>query len=548
MLAIPDWFKNAIVYSLDVRGFKDGNRDGLGDLRGLLDKFDYLVELGATCIWLSPIFGSYGRDDGYDVVDYYEIDAGLGDFDDFQKLVERAKANDVKLLLDLVINHTSVDHPWFKRAVEQPNSLYYDYYIWQKEKPENDKEDLVFKTVEDSNWEYHPTVDAYFYHTFYKHQADLNIASPRVQTEILQTEILKIIDFWMSTGINGFRLDAVPHMLRNKGNTPFDGDPSALLDTWNEAIKKYDSQAILIGEADVEPEEYPSFLKPGKLTGLFNFYINNYSFLSFATERGQVLLDALQRLPRADDRQYLNFLRNHDELDLEQLTEKERQVVFKHFAPDPSMIIYDRGIRRRLPPMVDNNRQRIKLAMSLLFALPGTPVIRYGEEIGMGDDLNLPERRSVRTAMQWSSSENAGFSDATPQAMQYPLIRDGSFSYHHINVAGEVAHPTSLWNEVKNMISIRRTEYHLFAEGQFASLETNNEALFAISYELEKRQLVIVHNFKGTTENAEIALSMHDQLDVTVHLGGGLISTANSQVKVVLPGYTYSWLLLTDKN
>src|SRR5690606_34277798 len=244
MQATPDWFKNAVVYSLDVRGFKDGNQDGLGDLKGLLEMFDYLVQLGITCIWLSPIYGSHGRDDGYDVVDYYEIDAGLGDFDDFQELVDRAKANDVKLLLDLVINHTSVDHPWFKRAVEQPDSVYYDYYIWQKEKPENDKEDLIFKTVENSNWEYQPAVNAYFYHTFYAHQADLNIVNPRVQEEILA-----IIDFWMSKGINGFRLDAVPHILRDKGRSQFDGDPDALLGIWDNAIKKYDNQAILIGEA-----------------------------------------------------------------------------------------------------------------------------------------------------------------------------------------------------------------------------------------------------------------------------------------------------------
>ncbi|HWL00437.1 MAG TPA: alpha-amylase family glycosyl hydrolase [Parapedobacter sp.] len=543
MQATPNWFKNAVVYSLDVRSFKDGNQDGRGDLKGLLERFDYLLQLGITCIWLSPICASQGRDDGYDVVDYYEIDPALGDFDDFQQLVERAKANDVKLLLDLVINHTSVDHPWFKRATEQPDSIYHDYYIWQKEKPENDKEDLVFKTVETSNWEYQPAVDAFFYHTFYKHQADLNVANPRVQEEILA-----IIDFWMSKGINGFRLDAVPHILRNKGSSQFDGDPDALLGIWDNAIKKYDDQAILIGEADVEPEEYPSFIEAGKLTGLFNFFINNYSFLSFATQRAVPMYEALGRLPLPDNRQYLNFLRNHDELDLERLTEKERQLVFDHFAPEPSMIIYDRGIRRRLPPMVENNVQRVKLSMSLLLSLPGTPVIRYGEEIGMGDDLNLPERRSVRTAMQWLDSQNAGFSDAAPHVVRYPIIRNGPFSYYRINVADGVAHADSLLNEVKKMISIRSTENRLFQEGRFTTLKTDNEAVLAFSYELDQHQLVILHNFKKTTENAEVATPATDQMGVSVLFGNALISTANKQLKTVLPGYTGCWLLLAGDN
>ena len=403
MQATPDWFKNAIVYSLDVRGFKDGNHDGRGDLKGLLDVFDYLVQLGVTCIWLSPICASQGRDDGYDIIDYYEIDAALGDFDDFQKLVERAKANDVKLLLDLVINHTSVDHPWFRRAVEQPGSIYYDYYIWQKEKPEN-------------------------------------------------------------------------------------------------------------------------------------------------TQRAIPLYEALERLPLANERQYLNFLRNHDELDLERLTEEERQLVFAHFAPEPSMIIYDRGIRRRLPPMVGDNVQRVKLSMSLVLSLPGTPVIRYGEEIGMGDDLNLPERRSVRTAMQWSGVQNAGFSDVAPQAMQYPLIRKGPFSYRYVNVVDEAAIAASLLNEVKKMIAIRGTENHFFHEGFFAVRKTDNEAVLAFGYALDKRELLIVHNFMETTANAELALSTDGEIDISVLLGSPLVSTANKQLKVMLPGYSYCWLLLTRDN
>src|SRR5690606_7334338 len=297
-----------------------------------------------------------------------------------------------------------------------------------------------------------------------------------------------------------------------------------------------------------EPEEYPSFLEAGKLTGLFNFFINNYSFLSFAAQRAIPLHEALERLPLPNERQYLNFLRNHDELDLERLTEEERQLVFEHFAPEPSMIIYDRGIRRRLPPMVANNVQRVKLSMSLLLSLPGTPVIRYGGEIGMGDDLNLPERKSVRTAMQWSDGQNAGFSDVAPQAMRYPLIRKGPFSYRRINVADEAANAVSLLNEVKKMIGMRSTENRLFREGYFATQHTDNEAVLAFGYALGKRQLLIVHNFMETTAHAELALSADGDIGVNVLLGSALVSTASERLKVVLPGYTYCWLLLTGDN
>lgn len=531
------WFKEAIVYSFDIRGFKDGNMDGLGDIKGLLAKFDHLVALGVNCIWMTPFYCSNHRDDGYDVTDYYQIDPKLGDFDDFDSLVKKAKSHGVKVILDLVINHTSTEHPWFKKAVEQPDSMYYDYYIWKKKKPKNDKEDVVFKTIEDSNWAYQPDVSAYFYHTFYKHQPDLNIVNPRVQEEIL-----KIIDFWMKKDIDGFRLDAVPHVLRNKGDSRFKGDPFDLLNTWTKAARKHNKQAVLIGEVDVEPEDYPKFYEAKKLTGIFNFYLNNYCFLALADEKAAPLISALGRLPEPDKRHYLNFLRNHDELDLERLTEEERQRVYDKFAPEPSMIIYDRGIRRRLPPMVQNNQAQIRLAFSVLTTLPGVPVIRYGEEIGMGDDLNLPERKSVRTAMQWSSGRNGGFSDVVPQALGYPLIQQGQFSYERVNVEAQEADGASLLNVVKAMLRIRKSEAAFFAHGHFSVLEAGHDAVLAYQYQIEDRRIIVLHNFSGEHVKTDIRLSAMPTETITPLLeNGGQLTVSDKQITAGLPAYAYCW-------
>jgi len=529
------WFKKAIVYSLDVRSFKDGNEDGIGDLKGLVSKFDHLVRLGINCIWMTPFYCSNNQDDGYDVLDYCRIDPVFGDFDDFEHLVKKAKAHGVKIILDLVINHTSIAHPWFKRAVEQPRSVYRDYYIWKKDKPENDREDVVFETVEDSNWEYHPQASAYFYHTFYKHQPDLNIVNPRVRKEIL-----KIIDFWMAKGIDGFRIDAVPHILRNKGDSEFEGDPFDLLDAWQKAVKRHNPAAILIGEADVEPEDYPSFYQDNKLNGLFNFFLNNYLFLALAKGKATPLVNAFRRLPDHGKRPYLNFIRNHDELDLERLTEADRLLVIETFAPDPSMVIYDRGIRRRLPPMV-HDQSRVRLAFSLLLTFPGVPVIRYGEEIGMGDDLNLPERKSVRTAMQWSQNRNAGFSDVVPQAMQYPLIRQGCFSYEHINVEAQEKEDESLLRAVRKMIYIRDSESEFFAHGRFSVLKADNDAVLAYQYQTDDQLLLVLHNF-GANEIETTIDPIRAAKKITALFGQAeQVVLSGEGIKFCLTAHSYCW-------
>lgn len=538
----PEWFYTSIVYSLDVRSFKDSDSDGLGDIRGLTDQLGYLVELGVDCIWLAPFFKSREYDDGYDVADYYHIDPSLGSMEDFSVLVDKARSLGIRIVLDLVVNHTSIHHPWFKRAIEEPDSIYYDYYIWKKQKPENDDKDVMFPTVEDSNWKYEPAVGAYYYHTFYHHQPDLNIVNPMVQREIV-----RIIDFWMGTGIAGFRIDAVPQVLHNKGGSRFEGDPYDLLNEWRDAVMAHDEQAILFGEANVDPKTYREFLKEGRLAALFNFYTNSYTFLSLAQQRAAPLEKALTNLPLTGSEHYLNFLRNHDELDLGILNYEDRQAVYDAFAPLESMRLYERGIRRRMPPMMNNDPNRIKMAMSLLLTLPGTPVIRYGEEIGMGDDLNLPERRSVRTAMQWSAARNAGFSDTTPQALRYPLVRVGEFGYEKVNVEAQLAEKGSLLNEVKRMIHTRKDWIDWFGYGRFELLSADQDPILCYAYVRDRAWLIVVHNLSGKIVTTQIRSPLSDNAKLTILSSPEALEQDGADLRVRLGRYGYGWFSLSER-
>jgi maltose alpha-D-glucosyltransferase/alpha-amylase len=314
------------------------------------------------------------------------------------EFLDAAEERGIRVIIDLVLNHTSVDHPWFQEARKDKNSKYHKYYIWLDEKPENSHEDIIFSHHQNGNWEYDTVAGKYYYHTFYQHQADLNLTNPQVQEELQY-----ILHFWLKLGIAGFRMDAVPHMMRNKGNEKFDGDPFQFLRDIRSFVAEKRQDAVLLAEVDTEPEKYQDFFGKGdQVQMLLNFYVNNHIFLALARKKAAPLERAFKKLPQTSVKEQMGiFIRNHDELDLERLTEKERNEVYAAFAPDENMRIYGRGIRRRLAPMLQNNRKWIELTYSLLFSLPGTPVFRYGDELGMGEDLSLPERNSVRTAMQW---------------------------------------------------------------------------------------------------------------------------------------------------
>lgn len=419
------WYKNAIVYSLDVETFMDSDGNGVGDFQGLINRLDYLSALGITCLWLLPFYPSPNRDNGYDVMDYYNIDPRLGTLGDFVEFMHQARERGIRVLIDLVVNHTSNQHPWFVAAKSDKNSKYHDYYVWSENPPKTPPELLVFPDVEDSIWEYDEQANTYYLHHFYKEQPDLNIANPAVREEIC-----KIMGFWLELGVSGFRIDAVPFLIKGIG---IEGaDPEKLrgfLEEMRDFVSSRQGDAVLLAEANVDREQIPVYFAKGdRMHILFNFLLNQHLFLALARQESTALREGLKTLPDIPDIcQWLNFVRHHDELTLDRITSSEREEIFAAFAPEKTMQIFGRGIRRRLPPMMGGSRRRIELIYSLLFTLPGTPMLRYGEEIGMGDDLSLEGRDSVRTVMQWSDAANGGFSTAATDALARPAIANGEY-------------------------------------------------------------------------------------------------------------------------
>lgn len=484
------WYKNAVIYSLHVETFLDANGDGIGDFKGLTRSLDYLAGLGVTCIWLLPFFPSPNRDHGYDISEYLNVDPRYGNLGHFVEFLDAAEELGIRVIIDLVLNHTSTDHPWFQEARKNRHSKYRKYYIWLDEKPTNSHEDVVFGHHQGGNWEYDEVAGQYYYHTFYQHQADLNISSPEVQEEIKY-----ILHFWLKLGIAGFRMDAVPHMLREKGNEKFKGDPFTFLVDIRTFVEEQRKDAILLAEVDTEPEKYKRYFgESNQVQMLLNFYVNNYIFLALTRKQAGPIVHALQKLPQTTLQEQMGtFIRNHDELDLERLTDAEREEVYNVFAPDKDMRIYGRGIRRRLAPMLNNDRSRMELVYSLLFSLPGTPVLRYGQEIGMGEDLSLPERNSVRTAMQWSSERNGGFSALPSDHLPIPIITDGEYGYKKVNVHGQMRDPQSFLNWIERIISVRK-ECAEFGFGNYEIIPTNDPAVLAHACHYKNGLSIAVHN------------------------------------------------------
>lgn len=393
------WYKNAVIYCLSVETFMDANGDGVGDFQGLMRRLDYLSGLGVTAIWLMPFQASPGRDDGYDVSDYYNVDPRYGSLGDFVEFTHGAKQRGIRVLIDLVINHTSRDHPWFQDARSDPRSHYRDWYVWSEKKPANADQGMVFPGVQKTTWTYDDKAKAYYFHRFYDHQPDLNTSHPEVQAEIL-----KIMGFWIQLGVSGFRMDAAPFIIATKGaDVVKPVEQFDMLRKFREFLQWRLGDSIVLAEANILPKDnFEYFGDDGdRMQMMFNFQVNQALFYSFASADTRPLKKAMEATkPRPATAQWGLFLRNHDELDLGRLTDKQRGAVFAALGPEKDMQLYDRGIRRRLAPMLGGDRRRIEMAYSLLFSLPGTPVIRYGDEIGMGDDLNLPERDCARTPMQ----------------------------------------------------------------------------------------------------------------------------------------------------
>ncbi len=489
------WYKRAVIYSVEVDAFQDSDGDGVGDLRGLISRLDYIARLGATCLWLNPVHPSPLRDEGYDITDYYGVHPQLGTLGDFVDLVDAAGDRGMRVLLDLVVNHTSIDHPWFQSARRSADSPYRDWYVWSDREPTAEHDGVVFPGAQTSTWTLDELAGAWYFHRFYDFEPELNHRNPAVRDEIR-----KIIAFWLRLGVAGFRMDAAPFVIETPHPDSSASDRDyGLLDEVRGWLSWRRGDAAVIAEANVPDHELPMFAgrSPGegdRMHLLFNFRLNARLLLALSRRSAPPVEWALRTSPQLPDTaQWVTFIRNHDEADLSQLSDAEREEVFASFAPDESMRIYGRGIRRRLAPMLDGDRRRIELAYSLQFTLPGTPVVRYGEEIGMGDNLDLPERNSIRTPMQWSDGPTAGFSTADPARLVRPLVREERFDCRHVNVARQRSERNSLlaWFEV-----LLRTLRECPEIGQNSCdvLDSGHEAVLAHRFSGEGGEMLFLHN------------------------------------------------------
>jgi maltose alpha-D-glucosyltransferase/alpha-amylase len=534
------WYKNGIIYCLSVGSFMDANGDGVGDFQGLMRRLDYLQGLGVTAIWLMPFQPSPMRDDGYDITDYYGVDPRYGTLGDFVEFAHGCKQRGIRVLIDLVVNHTSDQHPWFQDAKRDVQSQYRDWYIWAEQQPPNADVGVVFPGVQTSTWDYDALAQAWYFHRFYSFQPDLNTSNPRVRAEIF-----KIMGFWLQLGVSGFRMDAVPFVIAKKGADQTKAvEQYDMLREFREFLQWRTGDAIILAEANVMPDtDLEYFGEDGdRMHMMFNFQVNQALFYAMAAADSQPLLRALEDTrDKPSTAQWGNFLRNHDELDLGRLSPQQRQTVFAAFGSDPEMQLYGRGIRRRLAPMLNGDRARLELAYSLLMTLPGTPVIRYGDEIGMGDDLGLPERTSARTPMQWSSEPNGGFSKNERPFL--PVISQGAYGFEQVNAASQRRDPSSLLNWTERIMRMRK-ELPEIGWGTFSIMLPHTPEVLALRYDWRNNVVLFVHNLADTAQEVclELEVAPGEKQDL-VNLLSEDHSYTNEvgQHHVRLEPYGYRW-------
>jgi maltose alpha-D-glucosyltransferase/alpha-amylase len=496
------WYKDAVIYQVNTRGFYDSNADGIGDLRGVIEKLDYLRELGVDCLWLMPIYVSPLRDDGYDIADFYNVQPALGTVEDFEALTKAAHERGIRVISDLVLNHTSDQHAWFQAARRDRNSPYHDYYVWSDTAEEYSSTRVIFKDTHDSNWSWDTLARRYFWHRFYSHQPDLNYDNPAVQDEIL-----KVIGFWLDRGIDGFRVDAIPYLFEREGtnceNLPQTHEFCKRIRSFVD--EKYPG-TLLLAEANMWPSDLiPYFGAGDEFHMAFNFPIMPRMFMALRREQCWPIIEIMDQLPSIPSScQWALFLRNHDELTLEMVTDEERDYMYTEYAKDPRMRL-NLGIRRRLAPLVDFDRRQIELLHSLLFTLPGSPVLYYGDEIGMGDNIFLGDRNGVRTPMQWSGDRNAGFSRADPSQLYSSVLIDPINHYQAHNVETQLRSPTSLLWWMRKMIRVRK-KYPVFGRGSMKFVACENRRVVAYVREYEDQVVLIVNNLSAHSQPAVLDL------------------------------------------
>jgi maltose alpha-D-glucosyltransferase / alpha-amylase len=537
------WYKNAVFYELYVRAFYDSNGDGHGDLRGVIQKLDYLVNLGVDCIWLLPLYPSPLEDDGYDIADFYGVLAEYGALEDLKTLISEAHRRGLRVVMDLVLNHTSDQHPWFQAARSSRNSPYRQYYVWSDSDQKYSQTRIIFVDTQPSNWSWDEQAGQYFWHRFYACQPDLNYDSSAVQEEML-----RVMQYWLDLGIDGFRADAVPYLFEREGtnceNLP---ETHAYLKRIRRYVDENYPGRILLCEANQWPEDVRPYFGDGDEFQMgFHFPVMPRIYMALERGQRQPLSWILERTPPIpEDCQWCIFLRNHDELTLEMVTEEERQWMWQVYAPERRMRL-NLGIRRRLAPLLGNDRRKIELANSLLFTLPGSPIIYYGDEIGMGDDIWLPDRNGVRTPMQWENAPNAGFSSAEPASLFAPVIANMPYSPQQVNVADEVANPGSLWHTLRRMIALRKA-HHAFGWGSFAWADAGVDSVAAYWRTHGSQCLLILNNLSESSHFISLALPESLGPDPIDLISNRRLSPApSSKLDLELGPFEYRWIRFDD--
>jgi maltose alpha-D-glucosyltransferase/alpha-amylase len=532
------WYQNAVFYELYVRAFFDSNADGDGDIQGLTQKLDYLKDLGVDVIWLLPVYPSPLLDDGYDIADYYSIHSDFGTLEDFKTFVDIAHQKGMRVITDLVLNHTSDQHQWFQSARRGKHDTFHEYYVWSDDDQKYSQARIIFLDTEKSNWAWDEKAQRYYWHRFYSSQPDLNFDNPKIREEIKN-----VAKFWLDLGVDGFRADAVPYLFQREGtnceNLP---ETHAYLKELRSFIDQHYSDRVLLSEANQWPKDVRKYFGDGDEFHMgFHFPLMPRIFMALQKGDATPIVRILEQTPAIpDNTQWCTFLRNHDELTLEMVTEEERQWMWEQYAPDPRMRL-NLGIRRRLAPLLDNDRQKIELAYSLLFTLPGSPVIYYGDEIGMGDNIWLDDRNGVRTPMQWNSERNAGFSSAQPDKLYAPVITNADFGYQTLNVHLQEEDPNSLLNWIRHHLGLRK-QYPTFGKGSLKFLSTNNPSVLAYLRQSGNQSLLVINNLSPEKSSTEIDLEGLDFSQVIDILDDEpLPLVAGTKNSVSMSGFNYRW-------
>src|ERR1041384_1299880 len=537
----PHWFKDAVFYEVYARGFYDANGDGIGDFRGLIEKLDYIEWLGVDCIWLLPMYNSPLRDGGYDISDYRSILPEYGDLEDFKKFLDAAHWRGIRVIADLVLNHTSDQHPWFQEARSSPDSAKRNWYVWSDTDQKYNDARIIFVDSERSNWTWDDEAGAFYWHRFFRHQPDLNYENPEVQSAMLD-----VVSFWMDLGIDGFRLDAVPYLFEREGtnceNLP---ETHEFLKRLRAYVDAHYPGRVLLAEANQWPEDVVSYFGDGDECHMaYHFPIMPRLFMALRQEDRRPIVEILERAPGIPDNcQWGIFLRNHDELTLEMVTDDERDYLYTEYAKDPRMRV-NIGIRRRLAPLFDNGRRRIELMHGLLFSLPGSPFLYYGDEIGMGDNIYLGDRDGVRTPMQWSADRNAGFSKADFARLYFPIIMDPVYGYQAVNVEAQQRHSTSLVHWMQEAIGLRK-QHRVFGRGSLEFIKPENRTIFAFIRRHEDDIVLCVFNLSRHAQPTELHLNGYEGY-VPVEMSGGVRfpRIGSWPYQLSLNGYGFFWFAL----